>query len=66
VLVQPYTSPLLKGKAIVNDSSQGGNTYDTLAAYGQSNVARVMFAKRLAEKLSAKKIRVYSIDPGGS
>ncbi|GJN78739.1 hypothetical protein PLIIFM63780_002248 [Purpureocillium lilacinum] len=41
-----------------------GKTYDALAAYGQSNVARVMFAKRLAEKLNAEKIRVYSIDPG--
>jgi NAD(P)-dependent dehydrogenase (short-subunit alcohol dehydrogenase family) len=45
---------------------QEGKTYDALAAYGQSNVARVMFVKRLAEKLSAKKIRVYAIDPGGT
>lgn len=36
-----------------------------MVAYGQSNVARVMFAKRLAEKLKEQGIRVFSIDPGG-
>ncbi|GIJ85018.1 hypothetical protein Asppvi_003873 [Aspergillus pseudoviridinutans] len=41
-----------------------GETYDPLVAYGQSNAARVMFAKALAEKLEGQKIRVYSIDPG--
>ena len=37
-----------------------------MAAYGQSNVARVMFTKRLGEKLKSQGIRVFSIDPGGS
>ncbi|KAJ5561899.1 Short-chain dehydrogenase/reductase SDR [Penicillium sp. DV-2018c] len=41
-----------------------GESYDPLAAYGQSNVARVMFVKRLGEKLKSEKIRVFSIDPG--
>lgn len=36
-----------------------------MTAYGQSNVARVMFAKRLGEKLKSRGIRVFSIDPGG-
>ncbi|KAJ5486050.1 Short-chain dehydrogenase/reductase SDR [Penicillium desertorum] len=41
-----------------------GRTYDPMVAYGQSNAARVMFAKRLGEKLKTEKIRVFSIDPG--
>ncbi|KAJ5243099.1 uncharacterized protein N7469_001426 [Penicillium citrinum] len=41
-----------------------GKTYDAYAAYGQSNVARTMFAKKLAEKLKGKGIRIFSIDPG--
>ncbi|KAJ5946355.1 hypothetical protein N7454_003194 [Penicillium verhagenii] len=41
-----------------------GKTYEALAAYCQSNVARVMFAKRLSENLKGQGIRVYSIDPG--
>ncbi|KGO67781.1 Short-chain dehydrogenase/reductase SDR [Penicillium italicum] len=41
-----------------------GRTYDPMVAYGQSNAARVMFAKRLGEKLKNEKIRVFSIDPG--
>lgn len=36
-----------------------------MVAYGQSNAARVMFVKRLGEKLKSEKIRVFSIDPGG-
>jgi NAD(P)-dependent dehydrogenase (short-subunit alcohol dehydrogenase family) len=44
---------------------QDGETYEGWAAYGQSNVARVMFAKRLGEKLKSQGIRVFSIDPGG-
>ncbi|KAJ5894027.1 hypothetical protein N7495_005718 [Penicillium taxi] len=41
-----------------------GKTYDSLSGYAQSNIARVMFAKRLGEKLKSQKIRVFSIDPG--
>ncbi|OQD74887.1 hypothetical protein PENDEC_c009G02810 [Penicillium decumbens] len=41
-----------------------GQTYEGWAAYGQSNVARVMFAKKLGEKLKSQGIRVFSIDPG--
>ncbi|KAJ5713908.1 uncharacterized protein N7483_011089 [Penicillium malachiteum] len=41
-----------------------GSTYDSFTAYCQSNVARVMFAKSLGEKLKDQGIRVYSIDPG--
>lgn len=48
-----------------SDISQDGETYDAMAAYGQSNAARVMFVKRLGEKLRDEKIRVFSVDPGG-
>ncbi|RHZ65516.1 uncharacterized protein CDV56_108503 [Aspergillus thermomutatus] len=41
-----------------------GKTYDPLVAYSQSNAARVMFVKALAEKLGDQGIRVFSIDPG--
>lgn len=37
-----------------------------MTAYSQSNVARVMFVKRLSEKLKGQGIRVLSIDPGGT
>lgn len=43
-----------------------GETYEPMVAYSQSNVARVMFAKRLGEKLKDQGIRVFSIDPGGT
>jgi NAD(P)-dependent dehydrogenase (short-subunit alcohol dehydrogenase family) len=46
-------------------SRQNGETYEGWAAYGQSNVARVMFAKKLGQKLKSLGIRVFSIDPGG-
>lgn len=36
-----------------------------MVAYGQSNAARVMFVKRLGEKLKNEKLRVFSVDPGG-
>lgn len=39
--------------------------YEPLVAYSQSNAARVMFVKSLAEKLGDRGIRVFSIDPGG-
>ncbi|RHZ62618.1 hypothetical protein CDV55_104843 [Aspergillus turcosus] len=41
-----------------------GKTYEPLVAYSQSNAARVMFVKTLAEKLGDRGIRVFSIDPG--
>ncbi|CAG8088290.1 unnamed protein product [Penicillium olsonii] len=41
-----------------------GKTYDPMVAYGQSNAARVMFVKRLGEKLCDEQIRVFSVDPG--
>ncbi|KAF7179471.1 hypothetical protein CNMCM7691_008404 [Aspergillus felis] len=41
-----------------------GRTYDPLVAYSQSNAARVLFVKALAEKLGDQGIRVFSIDPG--
>jgi NAD(P)-dependent dehydrogenase (short-subunit alcohol dehydrogenase family) len=44
---------------------QNGETYDPMVAYGQSNAARVMFVKRLGEKLKDEQIRVFSVDPGG-
>ncbi|EAU34934.1 predicted protein [Aspergillus terreus NIH2624] len=42
-----------------------GKTYDPLVAYSQSNAARVLFVKALAEKLGDQGIRVFSVDPGG-
>ncbi|TFB05943.1 Retinol dehydrogenase 14 [Trichoderma ghanense] len=41
-----------------------GKTYDAIGAYGQSNAARAVFAKFLAEKLKGENIRVFSVDPG--
>ncbi|EED11607.1 short-chain dehydrogenase, putative [Talaromyces stipitatus ATCC 10500] len=43
---------------------QKGETCDSLMAYCQSNAARVMFAKALADRLAGHGIRVFSIDPG--
>jgi NAD(P)-dependent dehydrogenase (short-subunit alcohol dehydrogenase family) len=45
---------------------QDGKDYDPRAGYGQSNAARTMFAKLLAEKLQGENIRVFSVDPGGT
>jgi NAD(P)-dependent dehydrogenase (short-subunit alcohol dehydrogenase family) len=39
-------------------------TYDSVIAYSESNVDRVMFAKLLGQKLKSIGIRVHSIDPG--
>ncbi|KAK5989617.1 Retinol dehydrogenase 12 [Cladobotryum mycophilum] len=59
------SSAVRSGKVNFDDINYDeGKTYDALPAYGQSNAARVMFVKRLAEKLKGKKIRTYSIDPG--
>lgn len=44
---------------------QDQSSYDPTTGYSQSNAARVMFVKKLAQRLAAKKIRTYSIDPGG-
>ncbi|KAF7174340.1 hypothetical protein CNMCM5623_006941 [Aspergillus felis] len=41
-----------------------GKIYDPLVAYSQSNAARVLFVKALAEKLGDQGIQVFSIDPG--
>ncbi|KAJ5561898.1 hypothetical protein N7461_000659 [Penicillium sp. DV-2018c] len=43
---------------------RNGESYNPMVAYGQSNAARVMFVKRLGEKLKSEKIRVFSLDPG--
>ncbi|KAJ5379120.1 Short-chain dehydrogenase/reductase SDR [Penicillium cosmopolitanum] len=59
------SSSIRHGKVHFDDIGfSEGKTYEAYAAYGQSNVARTMFAKKLAEKLKAKGIRVFSIDPG--
>lgn len=63
VLVQGELFRLVRASA--NSSLQNGGTYDPMVAYGQSNAARVMFAKSLGEKLKNEKIRVFSVDPGG-
>ncbi|KAJ5370541.1 uncharacterized protein N7496_006633 [Penicillium cataractarum] len=54
-----------QGKVHLDDLDfSDGKIYDPWAAYGQSNAARTMFAKRLGEKLKVQGIRVFSIDPG--
>ncbi|KAJ5185421.1 Short-chain dehydrogenase/reductase SDR [Penicillium cf. griseofulvum] len=54
-----------QGKMLFDDFNfSDGRTYDAMVAYGQSNAARVMFVKRLGEKLKSEKIRVFSVDPG--
>ncbi|KAJ5122447.1 Short-chain dehydrogenase/reductase SDR [Penicillium atrosanguineum] len=59
------SSAVRGGKINLDDIGfSNGETYEGWAAYGQSNVARVMFAKRLGEKLKSQGIRVFSIDPG--
>ncbi|CAI7589120.1 unnamed protein product [Penicillium glandicola] len=60
------SSMVRQGKMYFDDLNfSDGQTYDPMAAYGQSNAARVMFVKRLGEKLKIEKIRVFSVDPGG-
>ncbi|KAJ5898167.1 hypothetical protein N7504_008455 [Penicillium tannophilum] len=54
-----------QGKVDCDDIGfSNGKTYEPIAAYCQSNVARVMFAKKLSENLKGQGIRAYSIDPG--
>ncbi|KAJ5587607.1 Short-chain dehydrogenase/reductase SDR [Penicillium hispanicum] len=68
----PSSSAIIVSSSVVRQGKMhfedldfsNGNTYDPMAAYGQSSVARVMFAKRLGDKLNDQGIRVYSIDPG--
>ncbi|KAJ6119874.1 Short-chain dehydrogenase/reductase SDR [Penicillium sp. IBT 18751x] len=59
------SSAVRNGKINLDDLDfSNGETYEGWTAYGQSNVARVMFAKKLGEKLKSHGIRVFSIDPG--
>ncbi|KAJ5827185.1 Short-chain dehydrogenase/reductase SDR [Penicillium robsamsonii] len=59
------SSMVRQGKIDFDDFNfSDGQTYDPMVAYGQSNAARVMFVKRLGEKLKNEKIRVFSVDPG--
>ncbi|KAF4168137.1 hypothetical protein CNMCM6936_003245 [Aspergillus lentulus] len=59
------SSAARSGKVDFEDVGFGeGKTYNPLVAYSQSNAARVMFVKSLAEKLGDQGIRVFSIDPG--
>ncbi|KAJ5158660.1 Short-chain dehydrogenase/reductase SDR [Penicillium coprophilum] len=59
------SSMVRQGKMHFDDFNfSDGRTYDPMVAYGQSNAARVMFVKRLGEKLKEDKIRVFSVDPG--
>ncbi|KAJ5382854.1 Short-chain dehydrogenase/reductase SDR [Penicillium concentricum] len=59
------SSMVRQGKMHFDDYNfSDGQTYEPMVAYGQSNAARVMFVKRLGEKLKNEKIRVFSVDPG--
>ncbi|KAJ5950933.1 Short-chain dehydrogenase/reductase SDR [Penicillium vulpinum] len=59
------SSMVRQGKIHFDDYNfSDGRTYDPSVAYGQSNAARVMFVKKLGEKLKNEKIRVFSVDPG--
>ncbi|KAJ6783687.1 hypothetical protein PWT90_08045 [Aphanocladium album] len=40
------------------------DSYTPSVGYSQSNAARVMFVKKLAQRLAGTKIRTYSVDPG--
>ncbi len=46
------------------DKLSGEQGYGPLRAYGQSNVARILFARALARRLSAGGITVNSLHPG--
>jgi NAD(P)-dependent dehydrogenase (short-subunit alcohol dehydrogenase family) len=59
------SSAARQGKVHFDDIGfSDGKTYEPMVAYGQSNVARVMFVKELAERLKGQGVRTYSIDPG--
>ncbi len=49
---------------VVLDDLSGGGRFDALRAYGQSNVARILFARALARRLSASGITANSLHPG--
>ncbi|KAJ6091784.1 hypothetical protein N7467_003753 [Penicillium canescens] len=64
-IVVMASSAVRVGKMNFDDYNfSDGATYDPMAAYGQSNAARVMFIKKLGEKLKAQQIRAFSVDPG--
>jgi WW domain-containing oxidoreductase len=46
------------------DNLSGGRGYDPMRAYGQTNVARILFARALARRLAASKITVNALHPG--
>jgi WW domain-containing oxidoreductase len=46
------------------DNLAGGGRFDAMRAYGQSNVARILFARALARRLSASGITANSLHPG--
>ncbi|KAK1239639.1 hypothetical protein MKX07_001093 [Trichoderma sp. CBMAI-0711] len=59
------SSAVRSGSVNFNDVNYSdGEAYDPIGAYGQSNAARAVFAKFLAEKLKGENIRVFSVDPG--
>ena len=46
------------------DNLAGGGRFDAMRAYGQSNVARILFARALARRLGASGITANSLHPG--
>ncbi len=46
------------------DNLTGERGYDKVRAYGQSNVARILFARSLARRLAARGISANSLRPG--
>ncbi|TQV97575.1 short-chain oxidoreductase [Cordyceps javanica] len=59
------SSAVRNGKVNFDDVNfSDPSTYTPSTGYSQSNAARVMFVKKLAQKLNDEKIRTYSVDPG--
>jgi NAD(P)-dependent dehydrogenase (short-subunit alcohol dehydrogenase family) len=54
-----------KGKELLTESHQGGETYNKWRSYGQSKTANMLMALSLAEKLGPKGLRAFSLHPGG-
>jgi WW domain-containing oxidoreductase len=46
------------------DNLSGARGYGAIRAYGQTNVARILFARALARRLAASRITVNSLHPG--
>ena len=46
------------------DDLSGGGRFDAMRAYGQSNVARILFARALARRLEASGVTANSLHPG--